>query len=170
MSSFDDGVADGDREDSVMDDRTSERRDSVMDGEQTAHDDVPSGEPAPASPDPERGLRGVFSAVLVLEAIAILLGLTVLAPGGEQSAPLWQILVVLALGFAHILTPALIKKAWVLGLIAALQVLVVACWAFSPAIGITGVVFVVVWGLLLWMRREYRRRVVSGALRPPDQA
>lgn len=138
-------------------------RDFVMDGTATTHDDVPAGAAVPAAPDPERGLRGVFSAVLVFEAIAILLGLTVLAPGGA-SAPLWQICVVLVLGFAHMLTPALIKKTWVLGLIAALQVLVVACWAFSPAIGITGVVFIVVWGLLLWMRREFRRRVAAGTI------
>lgn len=140
--------------------RVGDDRDSVMGGEPTIHDDAPSDS---AAPDPERGLRGVFSAVLVFEAIAILLGLTVLAPG-DASAPLWQIGTVLALAFAHILTPMLIKKRWVLGLIAALQALVVACWVFSPAIGIIGVVFVVVWGLLLWMRREFRRRVAAGTI------
>lgn len=140
--------------------------DNVSDNDlspQTGADPPSEDTTAPPVQDPERGLRGVFSAVLVLEAIAILLGLTVIANGGT-SAPGWQIGVILALGFAHMLTPALIKRPWVLGLVAVLQALVVACWVIAPAIGITGVVFVIVWVLLLLMRREFRRRLAAGTM------
>lgn len=122
-------------------------------------DDAAPTETAPA--DPERGLRGVMSAILILEAIAILLGLTVIANGGT-SAPGWQIGVIVAVALAHILTPAVIKKAYAFALIFLLQAILIGCWAIDGAIGITGVVFLIVWLLILFMRREFRRRLASG--------
>lgn len=118
---------------------------------------------AAAHPDPERGLRGVMSAILILEAIAILLGLTVIANGGT-SAPAWQIAVVAAIALAHILTPIVIKKAYAITVIFVLQALLTACWAIHPSIGITGIVFIVVWVLIAAMRREFRRRLAAGTM------
>jgi hypothetical protein len=117
--------------------------------------------PAPA--DPERGLRGVMSAILIFEAIAILLGLTVIANGGGR-APGWQIGVIVAVALAHLLTPAVIKRSFAVALILALQAIVIGCWAIDAAIGITGIVFLVVWLLILLMRREFRRRVAAGTM------
>lgn len=116
--------------------------------------------PAPQPVDPERGLRGVMSAILVFEAIAILLGLTVIANGGA-SAPGWQIAVILGLALAHILAPALIRKSWAVILIFALQGLFIACWVISGAIGAMGVVFLAVWVTVILMRREFRRRLAD---------
>jgi hypothetical protein len=121
-------------------------------------------EPVPATPapvDPERGLRGVMSAILVFEAIAILLGLTVIANGGTR-APGWQIGVIVAVGLAHLLTPIVIARRHAVSLILALQAVLIACCAIDAAIGITGIVFLVVWLLILLMRREYRRRIANG--------
>ena len=39
--------------------------------------------PAPTAPDPMKGIRGVFAAVLVLEAIVVLLALLVFARFGS---------------------------------------------------------------------------------------
>lgn len=127
--------------------------------------------------DPERGLRGVMSAILVFEAVTILLGLTVIANGGVSAAP-WKIAVVCALAAAHLAVPAVISKRYALTVIWILQALLVACWAVHAAIGAMGLVFGAVWVLLLLMRREFRRRLAAGTIagapraadRPADQA
>lgn len=116
-----------------------------------------------ATADPERGLRGVMSAILIFEAIALLLGLTVIANGG-RSAPVWQIVVVVAIALAHLATPAVIKRRFAVPLIFALQAVVIACWVIAPSLGITGLVFLVVWVLILAMRREFRRRLAAGTM------
>lgn len=122
-----------------------------------------SSSPADPSPvDPERGLRGVMSAILILEAIAILLGLTVLANGGT-SARGWQIGVVLAVALAHILAPAVVMRPFGFPLVFVLQAVLIGCWVIHAAIGITGVVFLVVWLLIWYMRREFRRRMAHGS-------
>lgn len=112
--------------------------------------------------DPERGLRGVISAILIFEAVTILLGLTVLANGG-RSAPAWELGTVTALALAHILTPALIRKRFVILLIFLLQAALIGCWAIHAAIGAMGIVFTLVWIGILAMRREFRRRMAIGA-------
>jgi hypothetical protein len=123
---------------------------------------VDPSEADPSPVDPERGLRGVMSAILILEAIAILLGLTVLANGGT-SAHGWQIGVVLAVALAHILAPAVVMRSFGFPLVLVLQAILIGCWAIHAAIGITGVVFLVVWLLIWYMRREFRRRMAHGS-------
>jgi hypothetical protein len=121
----------------------------------------PAANPRPA--DSERGLRGVMSAILVFEAIALLLGLTVIAHGGTN-APTWQVLVIVAIALAHLATPAVIKRPFAVPLIFVLQAIVIGCWAIAAAIGITGIVFLAVWLLIMLMRREFRRRLAAGTM------
>lgn len=118
----------------------------------------------PAQPpyDPERGLRGVMSAMLVFEAITILLGLTVLANGG-RSAPAWELITVAGLGLAHMLTPALIRRRHAIAVIFVLQAALIACWLIHAAIGAMGVIFTLVWIGMVYLRREFRRRMANGA-------
>lgn len=116
-----------------------------------------------APTDPTRGLHGVMSAVLVFEAITILLGLTVVGNGGTR-APGWQIAVVLALAVAHLATPAVISRRFAPAVIGALQVLLTACWVFHAAIGVMGIVFGLVWILIGYMGREVRRRAAAGTI------
>lgn len=126
----------------------------------------PTGRNVEASPrpaDPERGLRGVMSAILVFEAVTILLGLTVIANGGVHGSP-WQIIVVSALALLHLAAPAIIARRYAVKVIWVLQALLVGCWAIHAAIGAMGIVFGVVWALVLLMRREFRRRLVAGTL------
>lgn len=122
----------------------------------------PDDDTAPGAPpaDPERGLRGVMSAILICEAVTILLGLTVIGNGGVH-APGWQVGVVSGLALAHLLAPAIIKRRYAIGVIWILQVLLLGCWAIHAAIGTMGIVFALVWLLVMYMRREFRRRTAS---------
>jgi hypothetical protein len=42
--------------------------------------------------------------------------------------------------------------------------MIVAGFVLVPALGVMGVVFLVVWGFLLWLRREVARRMAAGEL------
>ncbi len=119
--------------------------------------------PVETAGDPERGLRGVMSAILICEAVTILLGLTVIGNGGVHAQG-WQIGAVSGLALAHILAPAIIKRRYAIGVIWILQALLIACWVIHAAIGTMGIVFALVWLLVMYLRREYRRRTapVSG--------
>ncbi|MFP5022205.1 DUF4233 domain-containing protein [Pseudonocardia phyllosphaerae] len=119
---------------------------------------VPEGVRPPPT-DPMKGARGIFAATLIIEAIAVLLALLVVdgSPVGFG--------VVLALALAMIVLSGLQRRPWGLTAAVVLQVLlVVAGFVFVPALGILGIVFVVVWGVLLWMRREVARRMAAGTL------
>lgn len=133
------------------------------DPRETSYPESPAVSEPPKPPDPERGLRGVMSAILLFEGITLLLGLTVISHGG-RSAPGWQLAVVTALAFAHILAPAVIKRRYAVAVIFALQALVIACWLIDGAIGAMGVIFTLVWIGILWMRREFRRRIAAGTI------
>lgn len=114
-------------------------------------------------PDPERGLRGAMSALLVLEAITILLGIPVAENTGDGAGPVGVVLIC-ALAAAHVAACAVVARPFAFGLIAMLQVLLIACWAISGPLGVMGIVFGLVWGAIFWMRREFRRRVSSGRI------
>ena len=113
--------------------------------------------------DPERGLRGVMSAILILEAIVILLGIPVAENTGAGTGTVGVVLIC-ALAFAHILSCAVIRRSYAVGVILVLQALLIACWAINASLGVMGIVFAIVWALVLWMRREFRRRLASGLL------
>jgi hypothetical protein len=120
-------------------------------------------EPAGRPADPERGLRGVMSAILILEAIVILLGIPVAENTGSGTGTVGVVLIC-ALALAHIGTCAVVRKPYAVGTILALQALLIACWAINASLGVMGIVFTIVWALVLWMRREFRRRLAAGLL------
>ena len=66
------------------------------------------------APDLERGLRGVFAATLVLEAVAVLLALLVITRVGEGTGPL-GVSIVLALAGALLVAAGLQRRPWGLG-------------------------------------------------------
>ncbi len=119
------------------------------------------------SSDPERGLRGVMSAILILESITILLGITVIQHAGV-SAPTSHIVILVVLAAAHVATCAVVSRRYAIGVIAVLQALLIACWFISGAIGVMGIVFGIVWALVLYMRREFRRRMAAGTIAGQD--
>jgi hypothetical protein len=117
-----------------------------------------------------KGLRGVMSATLVLEAIVVLLALPVAINTGDGVGPVWVALICL-LAVALIGCCVIIKQPYALTVILVLQGLMIAGWFVTPTLGVMGLVFAAVWALILWFRAELRRRLAAGTLpEPPPSA
>jgi hypothetical protein len=116
-----------------------------------------------ALPDPVKGLRGVYAALLVLEAIVVGLALLVLPKFGAGATPLGVVLIG-GLAVVMVVASGLQRRPWGLALALALQVATVACGLLVPALGVMGLVFAAVWGGVLLMRRDVLRRMERGEL------
>lgn len=118
-----------------------------------------SDRPVPA--DPLRGLRGIFAGTLAMEAIIVGLALLVVdrIGGGLGGLAGWY---TAALALAMVVAACVQRRPWGLGLGLTLQVAMVAGWFAHPALGGLGLMFVLVWGYLL-----YVRWAVTRGLRPP---
>ena len=125
---------------------------------------VPAGRPY----DPERGLRGVMSATLVLEAITVLLAIPVAANTGGGVGPV-GLIVICALAGLLVAACAIVSRRYALTVILSLQGVMIACWVITPPLGIMGIVFGLVWALILFFRGEFRRRLAAGTLPVPPQ-
>jgi hypothetical protein len=119
--------------------------------------------PGPAVPDPTRGLRGVYAAVLVLEAIVVGLALLVLPKFGVGATPLGVGLIG-GLAVAMVVASGLQRRPWGLGLALGLQVATIACGLLVPALAVVGLIFAAVWTGILLMARDVRRRYARGEL------
>ncbi len=117
----------------------------------------------PEVPDPLKGLRGVYAALLVLEAIVVGLALLVLPKFGAGATPL-GIALIGGVAVLMIVAAGLQRRPWGLGLALALQVATVACGLLVPALAIMGLVFAAVWAGILLMRRDVVRRMERGEL------
>jgi hypothetical protein len=115
-----------------------------------------------------KSFAGVMAATLVLEMIVVLLAMPVLAKLGDGLAT-WQGLLVGALALALLLTCAFLRRPWGRWVAAGLQVVMIACWFAVVALGVLGLVFGLVWAVLLWMRWDVARRMAEGRL-PSQQA
>jgi Protein of unknown function (DUF4233) len=124
---------------------------------------APSAEPGAAVPDPIKGLRGVYAALLVLEAVVVGLALLVLPKFGSGATPLGVSLIG-GLAVAMVVASGLQRRSWGLRLALLLQVATVACGLLVPALGIMGLVFAAVWGGVLLMRRDVLRKMERGEL------
>jgi hypothetical protein len=120
--------------------------------------------PAPAPVDPLKGLRGVFAAVLVLESITVALSMLVLPkidPGTNSIA----VALITVLAVLMVVGAGLQRRPWGLGFALGLQVVtIVVGLVLVPALAVMGVVFALVWGGILWMRRDVQRRMARGEL------
>jgi hypothetical protein len=139
-----------------------------------APDQPPGAEPAAAPRatrpyDPERGLRGAMSATLVLEAITVLLAIPVAANTGGGVGPA-GVVIICVLAVLLIGACAIVSRPFAVPVIVTLQVVMIACWVITPPLGIMGVVFGLVWALILWFRGEFRRRLAAGTLPGPTGA
>jgi hypothetical protein len=117
----------------------------------------------PPRPDPMKGLRGVYAATLTLEAIVVALSLLVLAKFGEGATP-FGVTVIVALAAAMVLAAGLQRRSWGLWLALALQVVMIGCGLLVPALGWMGLVFALVWGVILLLRRDLARKMARGEL------
>ncbi|QNK80688.1 DUF4233 domain-containing protein [Nakamurella sp. PAMC28650] len=126
--------------------------------------------PAPAPTtrpyDPERGLRGVMSATLILEALVVLLAIPVARNTGSGTSALGVILICL-LAVALILACKYVTRPWFVPAALGLQGLMIIGWLITPSLGVMGIVFGLVWALVIWFRNEFRRRLAAGTLPAP---
>ena len=110
------------------------------------------------APDPMKGLRAIFAAILVLESIVVVLAL--LLPGVE-GAGTW---VIAGLAALLLVASGLQRRPWGLGVALALQVVMIACGLLAPSLGLMGLVFLLVWGFLLYLRRDVAQKMARGEL------
>lgn len=105
-----------------------------------------------------RGLRGIFAGTLVMEAIVVGLALLVVARfgGGLGGLAGWYTAI---LAITLLVTAFLQARRWGLGLALVLQLAMVVGWFAHPALGAVGLLFVLVWSYLLYVRREVGRRL-----------
>jgi len=126
-----------------------------------------SEEPAPDAaaqrPDPWKSFRGVMAGTLILEAIVVLLALPVVSAVGPG---LTGISVAYVVGTAVILAlmAGVQGRSWAIWANLAVQILLVGGVFIYPAIGFIGLLFVVVWLLIAYLRAEVLRRQKRGLL------
>ncbi|KUI27232.1 hypothetical protein AU196_01495 [Mycobacterium sp. IS-1742] len=122
-----------------------------------------SEQPAPQAPDPWRSFRGVMAGTLILEAIVVLLALPVVSVShGGLTATSGGFLICFAV--VLILLCGVQGRPWALWANLGLQVVLIAGFFIHAAIGFIGVVFAAVWGLIVYLRAEVRRREKRGLL------
>ena len=125
----------------------------------------------PAAPDPWKSFRGVMAGTLILEAIVVLLALPVVSVvDGGLTAVTGTYLIGLAV--VLILLAGLQGRPWAIWVNLGAQLVLIAGWLVSGAVGFIGLVFGGVWLLILYLRSEVRRREERGLLPgqqpPPD--
>lgn len=128
-----------------------------------------SHEPTPGAskPDPWKSFRGVTAGTLILEAIVVLLALPVVsAVGGGLTAGVLGYL--LGLTAVLIVLAGLQGRSWAFGADLAVQVIPIAGFVVYPGVGIIGLLFAGVWGLIAYVRSEVLRRERYGLLPGQD--
>lgn len=117
----------------------------------------------PAAPDPWKSFRGVTAGTLILEAIVVLLALPVVATAdGGLTAVTGTYLIGLAVVLVAL--TGLQGRSWAIWVNLAVQLVLVAGWAVSGAVGFIGLIFAGVWLLILYLRSEVKRREQRGLL------
>lgn len=96
-------------------------------------------------------MRGIFAGTLVMEAIVVGLALLVVGrlDGGLGGLAGWYTAV---LALAMIVAACVQRRPWGVGLGLTLQVAMVAGWFAHPVLGGLGLLFMLVWSYLLYLR------------------
>ncbi|APE14225.1 hypothetical protein BOH72_02265 [Mycobacterium sp. WY10] len=117
----------------------------------------------PAPPDPWKSFRGVMAGTLILEAIVVLLALPVVSMvGGGLSA--WSTAYLVGFAVFLVLLAGVQGRPYAIWLNLAVQLILVAGFFVYPAVGMVGLLFVVVWAILAYLRAEVLRRQRRGLL------
>lgn len=115
--------------------------------------------------DPMRGLAGMMSGTLIMQAISIFLGLTVILKidgGVYWTTPNW--VTVTVLGALHVLAVFFVRKPWAITMILVLQVLGVLTFFIHWSIGVIMLLFISVWAFMLYLRSMLLERMRRGLL------
>jgi hypothetical protein len=115
-----------------------------------------------------RSFAGVMALTLLLETVVVLLSIPVVANLGSGMAT-WQGVLVVVVAAALLLTCAVLRRPWGIWVAAGLQGVLVVCWVALPALGILGLIFGLVWTVLLWMRWDVAKRMAEGRLPSQQQ-
>ena len=125
----------------------------------------------PAAPDPWKSFRGVMAGTLILEAIVVLLALPVVSAVGGGLSP-WSTAYLIGFAVLLVLLAGVQGRPWALWVNLGVQLILIAGFAVYPAVGFIGVLFVVVWALIAYLRaevlRRQRRGLLPGQQSPPD--
>ena len=114
-------------------------------------------------PDPWKSFRGVMAGTLILEAIVVLLALPVVGavgPGLTAGSTGYVIGVAVLL----VLMSGVQGRPWAIWANLGVQLLLVAGWFIYPGVGFIGLLFVVVWLLIAYLRAEVLRMQERGLL------
>lgn len=115
--------------------------------------------------DPLKGLRGVMAGTLIMQAISVLLGLTVVMRITEgQINQTFSVIYITVLGLALIVMAFLQKQKWALTANIVLQVFGVLAVFTHYSMGIVGVFFALVWMYILHLRKNLLERMRQGLL------
>jgi len=117
----------------------------------------------PQAPDPWRSFRGVMAATLILEAIVVLLALPAVATvGGGLTA--YSTVYLIGFAVLLVLMAGVQGRPWAIWANVAVQAVLIAGWAIYPGVGFIGIVFAVVWLIIVYLRGEVLRRQKRGLL------
>ncbi len=115
------------------------------------------------APDPWKSFRGVMAGTLILEAIVVLLALPVVsAVGGGLSVGSTAYLVGIAV--LLVLMAGIQGRPWAIWANLGVQLLLIVGWAIYPGVGFIGLLFTVVWLVIVYLRAEVLRRQKRGLL------
>lgn len=121
---------------------------------------------APKS-DPWKSFRGVTAGTLILEAIVVLLALPVVdAVGGGLTAGVLAYL--LGLTAILIVLAGMQGRRWAIWADLGVQLIPIAGFVIYPGVGVIGLLFAGVWGLIFYVRSEVLRRERDGLLPGQD--
>ncbi len=114
-------------------------------------------------PDPWKSFRGVMAGTLILEIITVLLALPVVsAVGGGLTA--WSTAYLVGFALLLALLAGMQGRPWAIWANLGVQLLLVIGFFVYPAIGFIGVLFILVWGVIAYLRGEMLRRERLGLL------
>ncbi|CRK55403.1 PROBABLE CONSERVED INTEGRAL MEMBRANE PROTEIN [Alloactinosynnema sp. L-07] len=121
-----------------------------------------------SAPDPMKGFRGVMSAVLILEAIVVMLALLVVAKSDSGVAS-WQGWLVGTLAVLMILACGVVGRPWGIWVALGLQGVMILCFFVLPALGVIGILFGLAWAWMLWARNDVAKRMAEGRIAQPGE-
>ncbi|MDK4252335.1 DUF4233 domain-containing protein [Corynebacterium propinquum] len=112
-----------------------------------------------------RGLAGMMSGTLIMQAISIFLGLTVILKidgGVYWTTPNW--VTVTVLGALHVVAVFFVRKPWAITMTLVLQALGLLMFFIHWSIGVIMLLFIGVWAFMLYLRSMLLERMRRGLL------
>lgn len=114
-------------------------------------------------PDPWRSFRGVMAGTLILEVIVVLLALPVVSVfhGGLTSLSSGYLI---GMAIVLALLSGMQGRSWALWANIGIQFVLILGAFIDVTIGVVGIIFLLVWVLIFYLRSEVKRRQDRGLL------